>query len=234
MVGACGWLLDEPNHRDDVLALNFFAHLARKGLAGYPDVPIRFRADISRVAWIRDLIAGQLDVTCTSSRFFAKNRYLMDDRYRFGREYWNYASTNHPRDTNVAMRAWCWRVWLNGGDAVVPWNTVKGTGVWDRAEPLTVFYPGSKFGRLQPYASIRLKAFRRGEQDVEYLNLLARKPGWDREAVRHAVAGALHLAGDVRMESEEDAGSIRFRGLKDTDIERLRDRVIRALIGNQR
>ncbi len=231
--GISWWLLDEPNHRDDVLALNFFAHLARKGLAGYPDVPIRFRADISRVAWIRDLIAGQLDVTCTSSRFFAKNRYLMDDRYRFGREYWNYASTNHPRDTNVAMRAWCWRVWINGGDAVVPWNTVKGTGVWDRAEPLTVFYPGSKFGRLQPYASIRLKAFRRGEQDIEYLNLLARKAGWDREAVRHAVASALHLVGNVRMDSEEDAGSIRFRGLKDTDIEHLRARVIQALIGNQ-
>ena len=232
--GISWWLLDEPNHRDDLLALNFFARLARTALAGYPDVPIRFRADISRVAWIRDLLAGQLDVTCSSSRFFDKNRYLMNDRYRFGREYWNYASTNHPRDTNVAMRAWCWRVWLNGGDAVVPWNTVKGTGVWNRAESLTVFYPGSKFGRLEPYASIRLKAFRRGEQDVEYLNLLARKLGWDREAVRHAVAGALHLSGDIRMESEEDAGSLRFRGLKDTDIGRLRDRVIGALTGEPR
>ena len=50
----------------------------------------------------------------------------MDNRNRFGKDYWNYASTNNPRETNVAMRAWCWRAWVAGADGIVPWNTVRG------------------------------------------------------------------------------------------------------------
>ncbi len=228
--GISWWLLDEPNHRDDVLATNFLAYLTKKGLEKHPGVPIVLRTDISRIEWMRDLLSGQVDLNCISGRFFEKNRYLQDDRYRFGREYWNYASTNHPRQTNVSMRAWCWRVWLNGGDGQLPWNAVRGSEAWDRAEPLTVFYPGSKFGKMEPYASLRLKAYRRGQQDIEYLILLAAKHGWDRDAVTDAVAGALDLSTKVSMASEEDAGSISFGKVKDADMDRVRLRIVKALL----
>jgi len=72
---------------------------------------------------------------------------------------------------------------VGGGDGIVPWNTVVGSQAWDRAEPLTVFYPGTKFGRNEPFASLRLKAYRRGQQDVEYLALLAQHPGWDNQGL---------------------------------------------------
>ncbi len=211
--GVSWWLLDEPNHRDDIRALSFFGNLAKRWLSEYPDVPIVWRTDISYVDFQRDLLAGQIDLNCTSKRFFAKNRYLMDNRDRFGRAFWHYASTNHPRESNVAMRAWCWRVWVAGGEGLVPWNTIRGSESWERAEPLTVFYPGSKFGKLEPYASMRVKAFRRGQQDVEYLILLAAKEGWDREAVSHAVT---------------EAGG--FEEAKDSELEALRARVARALM----
>jgi len=184
--GVSWWLFDEPNHRDDYRAISFFGWLAKRGLAKYPEVPIIFRADISYVDYIRDLLAGQLDLDCTSQHFFTKNRYLMDNRNRFGKVYWNYATTNHPRESNVAMRAWCWKAWLGGADGIVPWNTVRGMEAWNKAEPLTVFYVGKKFGKNEPFDCLRLKAFRRGEQDVEYATLLANKPGWDREAVSKA------------------------------------------------
>ncbi|MBM3746901.1 MAG: DUF4091 domain-containing protein, partial [Acidobacteria bacterium] len=228
--GVSWWLLDEPNHRDDVRAISFLASLTRRGLEPYPDVPIILRTDISRVEWIRDLLAGQIDLNCISRRFFEKNRYLMDDRTRFGRDIWNYASTNHPRESNLAMRAWCWRVWLHGGEGLVPWNTVRGAESWERAEPLTVFYPGSKFGLAEPFASIRLKAYRRGQQDLEYLALLAARRGWDREAVARAVLQALDLSAEVRMESEEDAGSIGFSRVTDSGLETVRQRVVQALL----
>ena len=115
----------------------------------------------------------------------------MDDRYRFGREYWHDASTNHPRQTNVSMRAWCWRVWLNEGDGLLPWSAVRGSAAWERAEPLTVCYPGTKFGKNEPSGSLRLKAYRRGQQDIEYLVLLARHRGWDGDAVVNAIGKAL-------------------------------------------
>jgi hypothetical protein len=153
----------------------------------------------------------------------------MDNRNRFGRSYWNYATTNHPRETNVGMRAWCWRAWVTGADAVVPWNTVRGMEAWDRAEPLTVFYVGKKFGRNEPFDCLRLKAFRRGEQDVEYMTLLARKNGWDREAVAHAVAGALDLSEQTRRQYEDDAGAIRFDKTSDEQLDQLRRRVAAAI-----
>ena len=227
--GISWWLMDEPNHRDDVLATGFLAYLLKRGTSKFPEVPIRLRGDISRVEWIRDLLAGQLDLTCVSQHFFDRNRYLMNDRRRFGREYWHYSSTNHPRDTNVGMRAWCWRVWLNGGEGIVPWNTVRGAEAWDRAEPLTVFYVGRKFGKDEPFASLRLKAYRRGQQDIEYLVLMANHAGWDREAVTRAASAALDLSGQFRQSGEEDAGSTSFRNIKDSQLEAVRQRVAKAL-----
>ncbi len=225
------WLFDEPNHRDDVLATNFLAYLTHKGMRQHPDVPILLRTDISRTEWMRDLLAGQVDLNCISRRFIQKNRLLQEDRNRYGREYWNYASSNHPRATNVSMRAWCWRVWLNAGDGLLPWNAVSGARAWDQAEELTLFYPGEKFGQLEPFASMRLKAYRRGQQDMEYLILLAQKRGWDRDAVTHAIAGALDLSSDTKMTWEEDAGTVTFDKVKDADMESLRLRVARALTG---
>jgi hypothetical protein len=227
--GVSWWLLDEPNHHDDYRALCFFGWLGKRWLTEYADVPMVFRTDISYVEFIRDQIPGLIDIDCTSQHFFTKNRYLMDNRNRFGKSYWNYASTNHPRDTNVAMRAWCWRAWVTGADAIVPWNTVRGMEAWDRAEPLTVFYVGKKFGLNQPFGCLRLKAFRRGEQDVEYMTLLARKRGWDREAVSRAVAGAMDLSEETRRQYEEDAGAIRFDRIADAQLDQLRLRVAAAL-----
>jgi hypothetical protein len=228
--GVSWWLLDEPNHRDDYRALSFFGWLGKRWLKEYPDVPLVFRTDISYVEFIRDQLAGLIDLDCTSQHFFTKNRYLMDNRNRFGRTYWNYATTNHPRETNVGMRAWCWRAWVTGADGIVPWNTVRGMEAWERAEPLTVFYVGKKFGLNEPFGCLRLKAFRRGEQDVEYMILLARKKGWDREAVARAVAGALDLSEEARRQYEEDAGAIRFDRIADAQLDQLRLRVAAALI----
>jgi len=227
--GVSWWLLDEPNHRDDVRAISFLASLTKRGLEKHPGAPIVLRTDISRVDWIRDLLAGQIDVNCVSRRLYEKNRYLLDDRRRFGASYWNYASTNHPRDTNVSMRAWCWKAWLYGADGIVPWNAVRGAEAWERAEPLTVFYPAAKFGRNEPFASMRLKAYRRGQQDIEYLTLLAKRKGWDREAAAAAVAAALDLSSESVTAWDEDAGIIRFRNTRDAQLDEVRLRVARAI-----
>jgi hypothetical protein len=142
---------------------------------------------------------------------------------------WNYASSNHPRDTNVTLRAWAWRVWLNGGDGLLPWLATRTQGAWEKAQPLTVFYGGEKFGRMEPFASLRLKAYRRGQQDMEYLNLLARSRGWSREILSRAVRDALDLSGDVEERFEEDAGTMRFQNIRDADLETVRRRVAAAL-----
>lgn len=227
--GISWWLMDEPNFRDDSRAMSYLASLFMRGMSKHPGLPIVFRADISRVEWARDLLTNQLDIDCTSQDLFYKSRFMLDNRRRFGKEYWHYSSTNHPRDTNVAMRAWAWKAWLSGADGIVPWNTVRGAESWNRAEPLTVFYPAAKFGSKEPFASLRLKAFRRGEQDVEYMVLLSKRAGWDREAVTHAVSGALDLSSDFKQTSEEDAGTMDYRRTRDEQLEAVLHRVARAL-----
>jgi hypothetical protein len=222
------WLLDEPNHRDDVRAISFLAWLTMRRLNEAPGSNIIFRTDISRVDWMRDLLSGQIDLNTISRRFHDKTR-LLQDRNRFGKELWNYASTNHPRDTNVMLRAWAWRVWLNGGDGLLPWLATRTQGAWDKAEPLTVFYSGAKFGQTEPFASLRLKAYRRGQQDMEYLNLLAKSKGWSREMLTRSVREALDLSAEVEEKGFEDAGTLRFGKIQDHDLETLRRRVAAAL-----
>ena len=82
----------------------------------------------------------------------------------------------------------------------------------------------------EPFASLRLKAFRRGQQDVEYMMLLARKKGWDRDAVAHALMEGLDLSEETRRQYEEDAGSVRFDRVSDMELDRLRLRVAAALM----
>lgn len=229
--GVSWWLLDEPNHHDDYRALSFFGNLGKRWLKDYSDVPMVFRTDISYVDFIRDQIPGLIDIDSASRHFFTRNRYLMDNRNRFGREYWHYADTNHPRESNVHMRAWAWRAWTSGADGIVPWNTVHGgASVWDRADELTVFYPGTKFGINEPYASVRLKGFRRAQQDMEYLTLLSRKNGWDRQAVAHAIQEVLDLSEETRLRYAEDAGSVRFDQVSDAQLDELRLRIAAALM----
>jgi hypothetical protein len=99
---------------------------------------------------------------------------------------------------------------------------------WDKAEPLTVFYVGKKFNQDAPYDCLRLKAFRRGEQDIEYATLLANQPGWDREAVSKAALNAVKLTGGIEQRNEEDAGAVTLK-TSDEALDRLRLRIAKAL-----
>ena len=86
--------------------------------------------------------------------------------------------------------------WTLGVDGVLPWQTVGSGDSWKTADDLSLFYPAR--GTDGPLPSVRLKAFRRGQQDVEYLTLLqtvAHEPRW-------AIAGLLHDADYDRWPEE--------------------------------
>ena len=80
--------------------------------------------------------------------------------------------------------------------------------------------------------SIRLKAYRRGQQDVEYLtlwSLLHKEPRW---AVGRQVRAALNLAGTHQatgLDVAEDAGRIDYARFRPQDLWALRTRIGEAL-----
>jgi len=142
----------------------------------------------------------------------------------------------NKRDGRSFTVGWCLDAWSLGVDGVLPWQTIGTARSWQQADELSLFYPlpdaGRGTGRMtrttspqgaEPgvVPSIRLKAYRRGQQDVEYLTIWSRQCGLPRGTVGRQVRAALHLSGS-RQATEtggaEDAGRIDYSGLRPQDL----------------
>ena len=137
-----------------------------------------------------------------------------------------YGSANPVEESNMQAVGWSVDAWALGTDGVLPWQTVGRGDSWSTADPLSLFYPGRR-GR-DPVPSVRLKAFRRGQQDVEYLTLLGLATGEPRWAVGRRVREALGLVGErgaSGADAVEDAGLIRYQRLRPGDAWALRVRL---------
>ncbi len=226
--GTSWWLLDEPNFRDDWLALAYFARLFRQGMKDYPDVPMVHREDVSRPQWQRDYLDYLVDLMVVSGEIYTKGPRLREMREKVGMRYWNYGEANPVKQTNLTAEAWAVRAWLAGADAIVPWQSVGEDANYEKADPTALILPGKRFGIIGPIATLRLKALRRAQQDVEYLIQLAAKRGWDREQAAAAIAGLLKLQGALEKNSDDDAGRYRFGALHEADFDALRRAVADA------
>jgi hypothetical protein len=231
--GSSPWLLDEPASFQDFWALRYFGIAFHEGVRQAPvGAKLVFRCDISRPQWQRDALDGLLDYNVVSSAMRRYPRIVFDRKAVEGQIVLEYGTTNAIEEANVQPVGWCLDSWSLGSDGVVPWQTVGRAGSWAEADTLALFYPGRKGGPAGPVPSIRLKAFRRGQQDVEYLTLLARVSREPRWAVGRAVRDALRLDGERRgtgFASGEDAGVIHFARLSPQALWALRTRVGLAL-----
>ncbi len=173
--GVSFWLLDEPVHIDDFAALHFFGQLFRnaQALAG-PEAARTtvFRADISRPEWGRDTLDRTVDLNVSGA--FGQYRGLLEDlRARYHQTIWTYGSTPPSTESALAIEAQALDLYARGVDGYVPWLVLGSDQNWTDFARTCVIYSGKPVGITGPVASLRLKAFRRGEQDVEYLYLYA-------------------------------------------------------------
>ncbi len=259
--GSSPWLLDEPANFQDYWALRYFARAfheginqaARDGTESRPTaVPPRssasspaaaaprfvFRADDSRPQWRRDSVDGLLDYHVVGSAMRNYPDLVAERKRAFGEIVLEYGSTNPVEGSNLQPVGWCLDVWALGADGVIPWQTVGTSESWDRADELALFYRAwAKAAQRAesaalPIPSIRLKAYRRGQQDVEYLVLwssLHKEPRW---AVGSQVRAALKLAGTRQATGTtdaEDAGRIDYARLHSRDVWALRSAIGEAL-----
>ena len=181
------WLLDEPMFRDDYLVLSMFSELTREGFRGAVPVQVDFRVDCSRVEEVHGMF-NNVDLFVGSTGNLREFRRLKDDqdlsyiRQPSGRPrtWWIYGGTCRPSDLPVANRAWAIDTFLAGFDGLLPWLAYGGDEAWDSAEAAenAVFYPAAKRWDYDGcYGSLRMKAFRDGQQDAEYLRLLCQHEG---------------------------------------------------------
>ena len=229
--GTCPWLLDEPANFQDYWALRYFGRAFHEGVSQAPGrAKLAFRADISRPEWQRDTLDGLLDYNVVGGAFRRYRRIVLDRKEAQGQVAVEYGSANAVEDSNVQPVAWSLDVWSLGLDGVLPWQTIGNAESWTKADALSLFYPPRE-GDAGPVPSVRLKAFRRGQQDVEYLTLYALATGEPRWAVGERVREALGLAAERKGTGSggEDAGVMHYGRLRPRDLWALRVRVGQSL-----
>ena len=252
--GSSPWLLDEPAHFQDYWALCYFARAFHEGInraASSQPAPasgsalratsprLVFRADISRPQWRRDALDGLLDYHVVGGAMRNYHRLVFDRKQALGEIVLEYGSTNPVEGSNLQPVGWCLEAWSLGADGVLPWQTIGNPSSWQQADDLSLFYPrlgqrrsGANRSSAAPIPSIRLKAYRRGQQDVEYLTLWSRVSNEPRWAVGRQVRAALNLSGtrqDTGLTDAEDAGRIDYNRLRPGDVWALRVRIGEAL-----
>ncbi|HPD15382.1 MAG TPA: DUF4091 domain-containing protein [Planctomycetota bacterium] len=228
--GASPWILDEPASFQDYWALRWFATAFHEGsAAARGKTKLGYRIDISRPQWERDCLTPLTDFYVCSGVFRKYRRMILDRQRRNGMVIFEYGSSNPIEASNVQPAGWCVSAWCLGADGIVPWQTIGSEGSWANADECSLFYPGGKVGSAEPIPSVRLKAYRRGQQDVEYLTMLAQHLKAPRWAVGQAVQEKLRLVGAAQKGPDvggiEDAGRISFRDLSPVALWELRTQV---------
>ena len=227
--GASPWILDEPASFQDYWALRWFAAAFHEAAAARGKTKLGFRLDISRPEWERDLLAPLNDFYICSGVFRKYRRMILDRQRRNGMVIFEYGSSNRIEDSNVQPAGWCVSAWCLGADGVLPWQTIGDDSSWANADECSLFYPGGKVNSPEPIPSVRLKAYRRGQQDVEYLTLLTQHLKAPRWAVGQAVQEHLRLVASAQKGPDvggiEDAGRIAFRDLSPVTLWELRTQV---------
>jgi len=218
---SAAWIFDEPANTQDFWALRRFGVEFWRGVAGTTGPRFVYRADISRPEWQRDLLDGVVTSEVVSGALRSYRDRVMGRARTLGTFVSMYGSANPIGTSNATTAAWCVESWALGADGVVPWQTIGTPEAWTKPDDLAVLYQTPE----GPVPSLRLKAFRAGQQLVEYLTIYCAVSGEERDAVGAAVLAEPGLRATMRKSSEDDAGSSVFGPEAHASLATLRHRI---------
>jgi len=113
-------------------------------------------------------------------------------------------------ETPLSTLAGVLRSFLKGADG---WNIRETTFPPEdpaAGQPQALIHNGRLCGRDEPLASLRLKAVRRLQQDIEYLLLLQDKMGWTRAQLADFVGATQPNVGEPFKMTGEDLARLRL------------------------
>jgi hypothetical protein len=198
--GTSFWLLDESVDYDDYMANAFFLGLAQQGLkaANAPDVKFACRTDVSQPEMTRGLWNGVCNLwVCGGGalRSGYVTTAVVRQKWIPTEEFWHYGGGPSLSAAPVNMLQVFLASWASGSSGMLPWWTTEGGNSWTNpsSADLALFYTGRDYANSgkdypAPLPGLRMKVARRAQQDIEYLHLLAKQKGWDRNLVRKAIA----------------------------------------------
>ncbi|HXG59857.1 MAG TPA: hypothetical protein VNO22_00650 [Planctomycetota bacterium] len=220
------WCLDEPMYLEDFLALRYFGRIFKEGAREAAGARLRFRIDLSRPQWRRDLLDGVVDLDVVSGAYVRYPHFVFGIP---GEEVWVYGAVAAPPTPPGSGRAWVLQSFLDGADGVVPWLALGTPEAWSEPSETALLLPPRAGLDPRPYPTLRLKLLRRGQQDAEILRLLMAKRGWTREEIRRGLAAPLGLAASYRQAGADDAGRFDFGNTDPDRFEALRRAALEAL-----
>ncbi len=218
------WRLDEPVSLEDHRALRYFAARSAEAVKDLRGVTVVFRADLSRPQCRRDTLDGLLGLDVVAGAY----RRYPELVFKRGEEVWIYGGVPIGGGGQAA-RAWAIQGYIDGADGVVPWLALGTAKAWETPMDTALLLPPRRDLERRPYATLRLKGLRRGQQDAELLRLALLKRKASREEIREGVAKALGLAGSFLKTSEEDAGRIEYGRLDPDRFEAFRRSLLEIL-----
>ena len=208
------WVLDEPAEYWDYRALAYYGDLVRQAKTDRCPIRLQYRIDISRPQFDRGQLMGKADLWVVSSDAMREySRIIVDRVGRTGETIWVYGTSNRVEDSNRQIQAWTLWAYRNGAKGLVPWQTVDKSGqALKKADQLGLFiFDKRPDGDIQIHHSMRLKSYRRAEQDIEYLELLRKKLKLTNGQLHSSFMDSfLKLSGEVVKKSSEDAGTVRY------------------------
>ena len=227
------WTTDEPYHWDDWMALEFFCRFWSQGRdkLGVSAAQWKARGDISRPNWQDHILAGSVNTEYiggfSSPGNYRRCRLLAQDT---GVKIMTYGGANADNASNTQSLVMLIDLWMNGSNGHLPWQTLgtdKALDVNDAGASggNALIVPGDRFG-VEVVGDMRLKAFRDGEQLIEYMTILGKKRGLQREQIQAMVLEAIRIeAGRKAGANADDADALRFSSLKDWQISQLRQKL---------
>ena len=178
------WNLDEPLSYDDWMALKYYGLLFTQG-RGDTQVPFIFRADISRPRWQSDWLNGLLDRMYVNYKVFFKYSERIRKLKQEGQINFSvYGSLNDIGLSNQKTVLWCMRAYVEGADGVLPWQSLGGPKAFTIPDKNALIVDAREVLGIDWVVSLRVKALRRCQQNVELLAMLERKHNYKREQIR--------------------------------------------------
>ncbi len=216
------WVLDEPNTQEAYDLVRYYGELVDRSGTGFPLMETEGPTP-QEESW--GTLVGYVDFWCCGWDAWPGPMHARQAAgeeawtYNGGEPY----AGSQIIDTNgLAMRTWAWIARRYGVQGWLLWETCyfkdiyndyTGNDVW--TDPLTfdsrhrsgawpdwgngdgtLFYPGAARGVAGPVSSIRMKEWRRGAQDYEYMWLLDRQ-GRSASADAQAAAMIPYAFGDA-------------------------------------
>lgn len=175
------WDGDETRFRHDFPFLAEYRRLLDKAAPAGTPVKFVYRTDVS---WQMERQfreqAGVFDFWVCGGGMFGWYAEQLPELKRRGHIVWLYGGTPGVDKPASHITLELMRTWMLGADGFVRWQTVMpGADPWFRfgLGGETLVYPGDRFGRAEPLASIRLKLQRNAMQDLALLDALQGRHG---------------------------------------------------------